>query len=121
MRCMRINKQTIYYSTYGEKVEMLDEDGFKTGEFTTSYSEPVEMQAVISSSTGQSTIELFGNLTGYDRVITTDDTSCPIDEKSKIWIDAKPGDEADYEVIRKAPSLHSISYAVKQVAKNGSL
>lgn len=31
MKCMRINKQKIYYSTYGEKVELLDEDGFKTG------------------------------------------------------------------------------------------
>lgn len=120
MRCMTINKQTIYYSTYGEKVELLDEDGFKTGEFAVSYSDPVEMKAVVSSSAGQSTIELFGTLTGYDRVITTDDTSCTIDEKAKIWIDAKPTEDADYEVIRKAPSINFISYAVKQVAKNGS-
>lgn len=120
MRCMTINKQAVYHAEFAGRKEILDDEGFKTGEFETGYTEPALIMAVVSASTGESTIELFGNLTGYDKVITIDDPSCKINEKSKIWIDAKPDQEADYEVLRVAKSLNFVSYAIKQVAKNGN-
>ena len=64
--------------------------------------------------------------TSYDRVISTVDTSLPIDENSIIWINTKPtyledgsvdGSTADYKVA--APpldGLNSLRIAVKKVS-----
>lgn len=120
MRLMTRNKRKIYYSLYLGYENVTDSDGYKTGERTRKYSDPAELYAVVSASTGEAEITEFGNLTGYDRVVTTDDTACPINEKSHLWIEIEPdGRLHDYEVIRVAKSFNSIAYAVAKVAQNG--
>lgn len=101
------------------------------------------MYANVSPATGQSNTEIFGNLENYDKVIVTDDLTCPIDENSVLFIDKEPeftegvtidyqesetvlGDDVvtpvtvsvpvyDYAVRRVAKSLNSISIAVRKV------
>lgn len=60
------------------------------------------------------------NLDSYDKVLITDDMSCPIDENTVLFVDSKPGYRQgkpafDYTVKRVAKSLNTISYAVSKV------
>lgn len=116
-----INTRTMFYALYGKKIEIGDEFEKRIG-----YFEPVKFSACLS--TGQSNAEEspFGANISYDRVISTVDTSLPIDENSIIWINTKPtyledgsadGSTADYKVA--APpldGLNSLRIAVKKVS-----
>lgn len=116
MRALTRNTRTVYYSvSEGKKTPVLDKYGLKTGEYTTSYSDPVAITAVVSASTGTAEVMDFGAFTDYDRTVTVYDTTCPIKETSKLWIDAKTDEPNDFEVMRVAPSLNCIVYAVKEV------
>ena len=121
MRILERNKSTFYYLLYTRKTPVLDDEGYETGEQDVKYGEPVEMRANVSAATGQSQVEQFGNLENYDKVIVTDDMTCPINENTVLFIDKEPSyDEQgkpqfDYTVKRVAKSLNSISIAVSKV------
>ena len=121
MKTMERNKTAFWYMTYADRVPVTDEYGSEIGELVT-YNPPVMLRANISPATGSSQVEQFGSLAGYDKVIMTDDVSCPIDENSVLFIDkaveftddGKP--LYDYTVKRVARSLNSVSYAVTKVS-----
>ena len=116
MKCLKRNKQKFYYKTYIGETAILDDEGFKTGEYTQGYSDPVEMLANISPASGNTYTEMFGRDVSCDKIIVTDDLECPITESSLLYIDRLPTEgEADYVVSRVSKSLNSISYAVKKV------
>lgn len=123
MRTMERNKQSFFYLLYDRKEPATDEDGNETGEETVVYKPAVSFRANVSAATGASQVEQFGSLTGYDKVIVTDDMTCPIDENSVLFLDKRPeyGEEDgqplyDYMVRRVAKSLNSISIAVTKVS-----
>lgn len=86
------------------------------------YQTPIAARANISAATGSAQVEQFGNYAGYDKVIVTDDMSCPIDENTVLFIDKEPDYDEDgtplydYIVKRVARSLNSVSYAVSKVS-----
>lgn len=122
MKTMERNKVGFWYLLYDRKEPVTDEDGNETGEETVIYRDAVPFRANVSAATGSSQVEQFGALSGYDKVIVTDDMSCPIDEHSILFLDKKPeyGEDGrplyDYIVKRVAKSLNSISYAVTKVS-----
>lgn len=75
----------------------------------------------VSAATGSAQVEQFGNFISYDKVIVTDNLSCPIDENTVLFVDKEPEYDADgnplydYIVRRVAKSLNSISYAISKV------
>lgn len=121
MKVLNRNKTKFWYMLYDSRTAVVDEDGYQTGEDSVKYKSAVEAKANISAATGSAQIEQFGNFAGYDRVIMTDDMSCPIDENTVLFIDKEPEYDADgmplydYVVKRVAKSLNSISYAVSKV------
>lgn len=144
MKTLRRNKQKIWYCTYtGEIVEILDENGNRTGEKIPMYDKWQEYDVNVSPATGLSVSEQFGNLDNYDKVLVTDDTNCPITESTVLFVDKDPGldviethfvvpatalladDEIapieyavpdyDYIVRRVAKSLNSVSIAIAKV------
>lgn len=121
MRTLERNKTAFHYCLYLRKEDVVDTGGYELGEKQVVYDAPVEMKANISAATGQSQVEQFGNFISYDKVIVTDDMTCPIDENSVLFIDKQPEfDEDDnplydYIVKRVAKSLNSISIAVSKV------
>lgn len=120
MRTLERNKVPFWYLLYDHKEPVKDEYGNETGEEQVFYKDAVSMKANISAATGSAQVEQFGNFAGYDKVIVTDDMSCPIDENTVLFIDKEPvyTDEKplyDYVVKRVAKSLNSISYAVSKV------
>lgn len=117
MKALARNKRTFYYSLFEGDSDVRDYNG----NFLTKYSEAIPMKANISAAYGSAEVEQFGTNLDYDRVIVTDDMSCPIDEQSILFIDVVPDfDEqgkplGDYMVMRVAKSLNSISYAISKV------
>ena len=126
MRSLRRNRRPLYYATYNDKIPVLDEDGFDTGETTTGYSKPVVFYENASPAKGTSQEEVFGKSLDYSRTISTCNMTLPIDEFSRIWIESNPilnpdgtadGDSADYSVVAIARSLNSVLYAIKRLPK----
>ena len=122
VRCLKRNKKPFWYCRFAGKTDLTDEYGNITGEKLVTYQPAVRMEANISQATGQSNIEQFGNLENYDKVIVTDDLSCPIDENTVLFIDKAPEYSVagvplyDYVVRRVAKSLNSISIAVRKLS-----
>lgn len=122
MKVMERNKRTFWYCLYDHKEPIIDEDGNETGGEQIVYKTAQSLRANISAASGSSQVEQFGNLAGYDKVIVLDDTSCPIDESTALFIDKEPeyGEGGnplyDYMVKRVARSLNSVSIAVTKVS-----
>lgn len=122
MKTLKRNQVSLWYLLYDHKEPVKDEDGNETGESQVFYKAAVQMYANVSAATGTAQVEQFGNLAGYDKVIVTDDLTCPIDENTVLFLDKEPeyDDDGlplyDYLVKRVARSLNSISYAVSKVS-----
>ena len=144
MRCLRRNKRGISYALFAGKFPLTDQEGYLTGENVLTYKAAVTLEANFTPASGSSTIEQFGNVQDYDRVIITDDMDCPIDENSIIWVNKIPAvadtfspvvpaddllpdeslypaettyeyDNYNYVVRHIARGLHSIAYAISKV------
>ncbi len=121
MKILERNKTALWYQLFDRKDVVEDEHGNETGGSKPVYKTAVKLRANISSATGSAQIEQFGNFAGYDKVIVTDDMSCPIDENSVLFIDKLPEYSEDgtplydYVVKRVAKSLNVIAYAVSKV------
>lgn len=121
MKLMHINTRDISYALYeGRGDPIVDEDGYKTGEREVLYSDPVSIKVNVSAAGGEAWIAAFGTVENYDRVVVTDDMSCPIDENSVLWIDNDPATEPyDFRVYRISRYLNHIAYAVSKVVEHG--
>lgn len=116
MRGLSRNKTTIYYALYEGNGEHM-EDGLYTGEPDPTYSTPVALRASVSAARGTADVDLFGVTSSYSKTVIVDNTSCPIDEHSRLWIGIKPTGSTphNYEVVQVAKSLNHIAYAVREV------
>lgn len=90
MRCLKRNKQKIYYAS--------DEQP------------PVEIYANVSASTGHSYPSEFGSNILYHKIIQIEDINAPITEHTVFCIDKEPSYNEDNELV--------YDYIVKQVAKS---
>ena len=122
MKLMERNKASFYYLLYDGVEPERDADGYETGEEKVKYKEAVSMRANVSAASGTAQVEQFGNLVSYDKVIVTEDMSCPMNENTVLFLDKAPeyDDKGsplyDYRVKRVATSINSISYAVEKVS-----
>lgn len=122
MKTLKRNQTPFWYLLYDRKEPIKDEYGNESGETKVVYQAAVATRANISAATGSAQVEQFGNYAGYDKVIVTDDLSCPIDENTVLFIDKEPEYDEDgtplydYIVKRVARSLNSVSYAVSKVS-----
>lgn len=119
MRELERNKQRIYYALYTGKVDAVDENGYKTGEKTKSYSDPVSFRINVSPARGNADREIFGIELSYTRTMTTDKLDCPIDVDTILWVGRDTSEPHNYIVVRKAQSLNDIVYAIREVTISG--
>lgn len=121
MKLLRRNLTPIWYCLYKSRTPLTDESNYETGESDITYENPVQMMCNVSPAKGNAQMETFGNLESYDKVIITDDMSCPIKEDTLLFVDKAPTYEdkkpvgMDYKVIRVAKSLNHISIAISKV------
>lgn len=120
MKTLRRNRQTLYYALYTGKTAVLDSSGSETGEYIVTYGTPISIRASVSPASGYAQFEQFGTDLSYDKVVITDDMSCPIDENTVLYVDKVPetvNPTYDYVVKRVAKSLNCIAYAISKVAR----
>lgn len=116
MRDLVRNQQTIWYARYEGKQDVI-RDGYKTGQQTPVYSDPVQARVSISLATGRAEEEIFGTSVQYDRVMSTVQ-ALPIDEQSRLWVNATTGAKPDYRVVRVAHGLNQHLYAIKRMVQD---
>lgn len=120
------NERTMYYALYTGKEQIVDSNGNSTFEYKSSYSVPVQFKASLSDGKSTAEEQPFGYDVKYDRVISTCDTSLPIDENSIIWVKNTPtynqdgsvnSSSADYKVAAlPLDGLNTLRIAIKKVS-----
>lgn len=116
MRNLKRNTQIVYFKTFVGTTPNTNADGFLTGEETITYSELKTCDLCVSSNRGSNDANMFGTLEEYDRIATTSDVTCELDENSIVWIEADPNNSThDYIVKRRAPWKNSIAFALSRV------
>ena len=143
MRCLKRNKQKMYYSLLlgTSKEYQLDANGNriydeKTGEYLVTgnkiklYSEPVEFKGNIAMSGSDVFRTEFGvDEAKYEAVLVMNKGEIPVTETSLLWFQTTPvtkkiddknyADEssADYRVLKVSPSLNVDKYILAKVVK----
>lgn len=118
MRDLKKNQREVWHSRYEGKQPIL-KNGFETGQYKETYAQPVPVRVSISPATGASETEFFGASVQYDRVLSTVN-DLPIDEYSRLWVDAIPNEKADnydYIVKRVAKGLNQNLWAIARVVR----
>lgn len=123
MRCMTVNKRTLYYAKYIGEHEITDEYGHSTGEYNLTYDKPMKIFGNVSAAQGEIQSRQFGESESYDKVLVLEDRDTPIDEYSVLWVDTLPhlnedgstDTPHDYVVRRVARSLNGVSIAISKV------
>ena len=96
MKLLKRNLRSVWYQLYQGQTAQTDSDGFETGEIASSYSDPILLICSVSPASGNVLAETFGTLENYDKIIITDDLSCPIDEHSVLYVDTDTSGKYDY-------------------------
>lgn len=117
------NRQKIYYGELTGWEDVLDSQGFKTGEKRKTYSEPQPFLIYVSPAKGENSWNPYGIGEEYSNIMSTNDRRCPIEEDSVLWVGIEleynaQGScitEHNYTVTRKAVGLNSLLYAIKKV------
>lgn len=115
MRTLKRNHTLIKYATFKDKVEILDGNGYRTGQFTNRYNAKTDLRACVSAARGETQLDMFGVNANYTKTLVVDDVNCPIDENTILWVDNLSAEVHDYIVVQKAKSLNFISYAIRKV------
>jgi hypothetical protein len=122
LKDLKANQVPFYYQNPGKEVDILDEDGYMTGETEITGGEIVKAYARISPNTADYINAPFGKDLVYDKMISTVQ-DLPINEETKLFIDVVPkydfnGDtdtKPDYEVVRVAKDMHQKLWAIRRV------
>lgn len=119
MKLLKRNLQTIYYKLYEGITDIVDDEGYETGEKELTYSSVYSVKANVSEATGSVAHEQFGLVEDYDKVVVLEDVSLPITEETIFSLDFTSENSEDmtfnYRVKRISKSLNVLSIALKKV------
>ena len=118
MRNLMRNVTKISYKLYLGEQDLLDDDGYRTGEKGISYSDFNECYMSISGNKSDSEMSQFGRNLDYDRTMSTADMKCDIDEHSLLWIEADINGAHNFIVKKRSVTPNQIQFAIKQVNVN---
>ena len=142
MRCIKKNKQKLYYALFDRKEpeyeldengnRVIDDDGnyIETGASLLLYDAPVAFDGNIALSGSDVTRQEFGvSEDRYEAVLVTNRGQLPITETSLLWYQTEPQTKviegvtyaddttADYRVLKVVPSLNNDRYILAKVVK----
>lgn len=129
MRNCKKNARYLWYSNFQKNEPILDENGDKTGEYSSGYMNPVKFDASLSGSKGKAYADIFGTNLDYTRTASTVEM-LPITEESLVWYQTEPvmkadgtvdENTADYTVAGIADGLNGIVIALKARKKNAKV
>ena len=130
MRSLERDKQYIWVCRSNGKTDILDEDGYKTGETIDSFSKPVRYKMGLNATIGDAHFSPYGTTQDLRREMTTCDKGLDIQIGDWVYVDIEPhldddgnlivGDdgsvtlEADYYVtsVMKSQKGHVFRYGI---------
>lgn len=86
MRLSERNKQPVYYALYQSTELVKDENDLYTGEAVPVYAPVACERMVVGINTGSAVLEQFGINDSFSVKLATDNTDCPIDTSSVMWL-----------------------------------
>lgn len=113
MRDLERDNQDMSYALFVSKSDLVG--GVHTGKWVITYGTPELFPCNISPDKGAVGLEAFGSLATYDRVISTSDMTCPINENSILWIGIPTTGKHNYEVSKVGTGIDSILFAIRKV------
>lgn len=87
MKTLSRNKRPLYYATYLGKQPVYDENGLYTGAKAITYSPVVKVKMNVGVDIGTAGLAEYGITDPFTVAIATDDTECPINLTSIVWLD----------------------------------
>lgn len=117
MKTLARNKQPVWYALRTGNTEIIDANGFRTGQYQLTYAEPVKTMMNIRWNDGSVRLEGFGINDSARRRMVTDDMNCPIDIDTILWIGIEPTNGVAHNyVVAGSPqkSLTQIVYIVEE-------
>lgn len=134
MRCLKRNKQKMYYALYQSSTDVTTgqtvtingvEVPVEVGSHSNSYSIPYEFYGNISFSGGDVYATEYGiDYSKYSAILVMAKGEIPLDEHSLIWYETTPTinngadpSTADYKVVKVVPSLNVDKYLLQRIEK----
>lgn len=94
MRLMDRNKRPMWLSHFDERAELVDDEGYGTGEYVSAWTRPVKFRGNWAPPTGLASHAPFGTQVSYDVAVVLDDNRLGIREGDVIWLGGEPEDAA---------------------------
>lgn len=86
MKTLERNRQPIFYATQTGKTEIIDADGYKTGQYELTFSNIIAQKQNISAAKGSADVDIFGQNTNYSKTAVTSVLDLNINETSRAWV-----------------------------------
>ena len=83
----------VYWVPPTGRVELVDEDGHRTGEYATGWGEPISTRANVNPPQGFANGAPYGTATDYDLIIALDRDECAelgVEVGWRVWLDEPP-------------------------------
>ena len=110
MRLLRRNTTEFEYLPYSGTETDLNDDGEHTGEFRPEYGDPVIYRGNISSPSGHTVHQFYGEDIRYTHTLVLDNPNADIEEHGMIrWKNNL------YEITAVRPSLNVLSVALRRI------
>ncbi len=122
MRCLPANRRKMWLSKPSGLTELLDEEGYGTGEYVSGWTEPVSLLINASTPSGACSAKPYGIFASYDLSLVADDNRWGIEEGDRMWLrddcpvleDATDAAKGAYRVDRVSPSLNFVSFGLQK-------
>lgn len=115
MRTLERNKQTLWLVNLESMTDVVDGDGFYTGEYARNYTIPTQIKIALYPSNTAISEELFGKDASFDMLAVSNDIV--LDKDSLLFIEEPTGNYAttyDYSIDNIGKSLNTYQYGLKR-------
>lgn len=115
MRTLDKNKSTLWYVKETGTTDVVDDDGFKTGEKTSGYSTPSKIRIQLYPANGRVSEEIFGTDVSLDAIGVSD---LELDDTCLFFLDEPILNEYDnptYKIQNISKSLNSNNYGFRRL------
>lgn len=132
MRCLELEKKTVWYCPYIGKNERITESGLHTGEYIKQFGKAVPFKCnVLPVRSKGGSVRLGGIINeldigldlNYSRILISDDPNLSIKEEDVLFLDKKPKCRDnyplyDYRIVAIVRSLNVLEIAANKVESN---
>jgi hypothetical protein len=113
MKCLKRNMTKFEYLPHTGLETDVNEDGEHTGEFHPQYGNAVEKEGNISSPSGQTSQQFYGQDIRYTHTLVMDDPNVDFNELGLIRWNGEL-----YNIVAIRPSLNAVSIALRKQTMN---